>query len=346
VSAGRAAALPPLLALGLALLAVACDGQHSGPAPAATDAASPEPAPAQTQPAAARPAPASTPTPVPAAELPIVDLHFHPEPGWTGLDALFDEVGVRMAGNGASGPDQLALDLARRYPGRIVPFGGGDDVRRLVRSLGSRAWEAQDAAVQEFLARLEALLRDGSLRGIGEIHVNNAASNIAGSPVYRYPADSALVRRLFELSARYRVPMSVHMDAEPASVAELERLLASDRGGTLLWAHTGHYADVALIRRLLTAHANLFCELSYRISISGSRSATSLDDRGRLREEWRQLIEDFPDRFVIGTDLGAPHPPSYRYYIGFWRGILEQLSPAAAEKLAYVNAERLLRAAR
>jgi len=197
----------------------------------ATHAASAEPVAAETQP----PAPATpvpTPTPLPAAQLPIIDLHFHPEVGWAGLDALFDEVGVRMAGNGESGPDQVALDLARRYPGRIVPFGGGDDVRRLVRSLGARAWEAQDPAVEEFLARLEALLRDGSLRGIGEIHVNNASSNVAGTPVYRFPADSVLVGRLFELSSRYQVPMSVHMDAEPASVAELERLLASNRGGT------------------------------------------------------------------------------------------------------------------
>jgi predicted TIM-barrel fold metal-dependent hydrolase len=132
------------------------------------------------------------------------------------------------------------------------------------------------------------------------------------------------------------------MDAERDSVAEIERLLASDRQATLLWAHTGHYGEPDLVRRLLTEHPNLYCELSYRLSISASRTAIAMDIGGRLKDAWRVLLEDFPDRFVIGTDIGFASPSLYTQHITFWRRILEQLTPEAAARLAYRNAERLL----
>jgi hypothetical protein len=55
------------------------------------------------------------------------------------------------------------------------------------------------------------------------------------------------------------------------------------------------------------------------------------------------LLEEFPDRFVIGTDMDPPTLETYTEEIGFWRGILTQLSPTAAVKLAHESAERLLK---
>jgi hypothetical protein len=211
-----------------------------------------------------------------------------------------------------------------------------------VRQYDERAWNLELEDIRDYLEELEAGLRSGALRGIGEIHVNNWNSNIAGTPQWRWPADSLLMQQLISLAARYDVPMSVHMDAEPESVAQMERLLTAHRDGIWLWAHTGHFAGPALIRRLLEAHPNLYCELSYRTAISLGRSATTMDVDGRLRPEWRELLEAFPTRFVIGTDIGFASPPTYSAHIAVWRGILQQLSPETAEKLAYRNAVMLL----
>jgi len=123
----------------------------------------------------------------------------------------------------------------------------------------------------------------------------------------------------------------------------MERLLASDRQGAWLWAHAGHYAEPELLRRLLSQHSNLYCELSYRLSISSSRTAIPLDQAGRLREDWRALLEEFPDRFVLGTDTGFVSASLYAQHISSWRLILEQLSPETAAKVAFSNAARLLR---
>jgi hypothetical protein len=331
---------------GLALtLAVACSGdsgQAAAPvarAPAAPSAEATAPA----SPTAAPPPPVPTATPIDIADLPIIDLHFHPDPAWgPGLPALLDRLGVRAAGNGASGPDEVAQAEAERSAGRIVAFGGGQELRGLVRRRGRAAFEAQHPDVERYLAELEDAISGGRLKGIGELHVNNWASNLPNAPQYRFPADSVVMQRLWRISEAQGVPLSVHMDAEPQSVAEMERLLASDRRGIWLWAHTGHYAQPELVRRLLSEHPNLYCELSYRLSVSASRTALAMDAGGSLREAWRRLLGDFPDRFVIGTDIGIASPALYAQHIALWRRVLEQLTPEAAAAVAFRNAERLL----
>jgi hypothetical protein len=92
-----------------------------------------------------------------------------------------------------------------------------------------------------------------------------------------FGAQHPLMRRLWSMSAAYGVPLSVHMDADPASIAEMERLITSDRAGTWIWAHSGWYADPALLRRLFQAHPNLYADLSFRDS---SRSWSPVEDAG------------------------------------------------------------------
>jgi predicted TIM-barrel fold metal-dependent hydrolase len=277
----------------------------------------------------------------------IVDVHFHPAPTWD-LDALtklFDELGVAAAGNGARDSDVVAAKFAQHHPARFIPFVGNEPIRQFTSREGERAWTLQSAGVVDYLAQLETALRDKRVRGIGELVVNSVHSR-SDKPA-RYPADSPLMRRLWALSAKYDVPLSVHLDATPDALAEMERVLASDRGGTWIWAHSGWLpvAKPSLLRRLLQAHPNLFCELSGRESIRRIYRGDPIDNDRVLKPDWKALLEDFPDRFVIGTDVDPATMAAYAEEIGYWRGILMQLSPATAARLAHDNAERLLKLA-
>jgi hypothetical protein len=148
------------------------------------------------------------------------------------------------------------------------------------------------------------------------------------------------MRRLFDLSAQYDAPLSIHMDAAPASVAELRRLLDVNADGTLIWAHAGWYADPALLRELLQVHGNLYIELSFRDEL---RSFFPVTMGGEMEDSWRTLLEEMPDRFVLGTDLlPPPTPKKYSDLIAFWRGVLDQLTPETAAKLAHENAEGMM----
>jgi len=282
---------------------------------------------------------------VSAQTVPIIDLHFHADQAWDvhGLVKLFDELGVAAAGNGARGSDSLALKFAQQYPGRFIPYGGNEPIRGFISREGERAYTLQSPAVVEYLGQLETALREKQFKGIGELVINSIHSR--ADKASKYPADSPVMRRLWALSATYGVPLSAHMDATAESIQEMERLLASDRRGTWIWAHTGWLpvADPPMLRRLLVAHPNLFCELSGRESIRRIYRGDPIDEGGVLKPAWKALLEDLPDRFVIGTDVDPATIKTYAEEIGYWRGILAQLSQAAAVKLAHKNAERLLK---
>ena len=302
---------------------------------AVTEAApSVQPAP----PATSTPAP--EPTAAPAGVLPIVDMHFHPDGSWDldALVALMDELGVQRAAGGSGDPTAIALDFAAAYPERFVPFAGQDGIRALNLLEGAESWNLETAAIQTYVARLETELQSGCWAGIGEVFVNTLGSHVSGG--FSVPADSVLMRRLLDLSAQYAAPLSVHMDAASASVAELRRLLDSNPDGTLIWAHAGWYAEPQLLREMLQAHLNLYVELSFRDEL---RSFFAVTSRGQLRDDWRALLEEMPQRFVLGTDLNPP-PTSekYRELIVFWRSVLEQLTPATAAMLANENATRIV----
>jgi hypothetical protein len=302
------------------------------------------PAEATTVRATASSAPAATPAPQPTkiaiSRLPIIDMHFHPDAAWNlqTLLTLMDELGVKVAVGGTGGSGVVALDFAGQHPTRFVPFAGQDGVRAAYLAEGAAATGFETDRIIQHVSRLEEGLKAGCWAGIGELFVNTVASHRTGG--IRMPADSPLMRRLWELSATYNVPLSVHMDADPVSVAEMRRLLAMNPNGTWIWAHSGWYTDPAQLRELLIAHPNLLLELSFR---DEPRSFVPVTANGRLRESWRALLEEMPQRFFLGTDL-LPPPTIAKYseLIRFWRGVLEQLTPATAARLAFENAERLL----
>lgn len=132
------------------------------------------------------------------------------------------------------------------------------------------------------------------------------------------------------------------MQADTESVEELERLLPIDRKGTVIWAHCGAWAEASLVRRLMTQHPNLFCELSHR---DGRRSGPRnphvpiVGFFSRLKSDWKELLEGHSDRFLIGTD--SESLGDYQGITDLYRNILAQLTPEAARRIAYENAQRL-----
>ena len=119
----------------------------------------------------------------------------------------------------------------------------------------------------------------------------------------------------------------MHVDARDETVNEMERLVSSDHQGPLVRAHVGG-AEPTLIRRLLKSHSNLYGDLSGRaFHILGNT-------------EWKALLEEYSDRFFLGTD--SPNIAQFSLGIGRWRKVLQQQSPVTASKLAHQNAARLL----
>lgn len=274
-------------------------------------------------------------------DLPIIDLHLHLDPSWEmeKVLALLDRVGVVKAGQSPRGPDSVAIAFAKASD-RFIPVAGDPLVGLVCPERGGRgqdAWELRVDAPLDYLGKLEAGLAAKSFKGIGELQLNR----LPGSPNFlcRQPADSPLMRRLWGLSAKYHVPLFAHMDGTDDSIAEMARLLTSDRAGTWVWLHSGMFVEPPALRDLLRRHPNLYLELAHRGTVRTLPHSTTLDTKGVLRDDWKKLIEEFPERFLLGTD--APLS-AYEDVIRFWRNILGQLTPSTAALIAHGNAQRLL----
>jgi hypothetical protein len=65
----------------------------------------------------------------------------------------------------------------------------------------------------------------------------------------------------------------------------------------------------------------------------------------RWRDEWRELIEEHPGRFVFAMDnVFGPHwTKRYGLKLKIWRWALSMLSPETAGQVACLNAKRLWR---
>lgn len=247
-----------------------------------------------------------------ADELPIFDTHLHySSDSWTVYSpdeilGILDQAGVYRA-LVSSTPDDGTLMLQERDPGRILP------VLRPYRARSDMGTWMFDTGVLEYA---QERLKQRPYLGIGEFHMD--APHVA-SPV---------VQAFARVGAEQGLFLHAHTDA--SGVAALAPAYPEAR---ILWAHAGMNADTATISRLLANNPNLWVELALRYDVAPG---------GRLDPRWVTLFQQYPDRFMVGTDTWIP-PQWTRLpqLMATVRGWLSQLPRDLAERIAYANAEAL-----
>ncbi|MBI2088598.1 MAG: amidohydrolase family protein [Deltaproteobacteria bacterium] len=300
-------------------------------------------------------------------KLSIIDAHGHLNGDVLAetLIALMDRAGVsRMvlmaryygARAGGLGSDEQALAYATKYPGRFIPFVAG---QRPV--LVSRMrWLSPDRQAEDLLRNAEAKLRSGEFYGLGEFIMLHYAyttrhGETGGEQDVNVPVDSPLMRRFADLATAYRVPLLIHLEAEPDAVAQMARLLEYASSTKVIWAHNCGRASANQIKTLLARYPNLLCDLGGMMATPDSgyghywpRRTPWMhlieDGSGQLYPDMKALYEAYPDRFLIGTD--AAHTPAladYERRIHRFRQILSNLQPETTQRLAFKNAEELFR---
>lgn len=303
--------------------------------------------------------------PTRSGQFPIVDAHGHIGGSfkWTTIIEAMDKNGVSkqivMAraypGKDESdlpGDDQMALKLAETYPGRFYPLVGMQ--RPLL--TGAHKWTTPDSDVESLIRQTERKLASGTFFGIGEFIVRHWAYSPGRHAEQDNPIYSKLMQRFSVLAARYDVPMVIHMEGYPALVADFSRLIAENPGTRYVWAHNCGRSKAPVIRSLLSRFENLYCDLGGMTNVTTGYGSgwprkeefTSLIERnGALFPEMKSLYEEFPDRFMVGTDVA--HAPAMRFYEGRvqrFRKLLDQLSPEARAKIAEQNAIRIFKLAK
>jgi len=250
------------------------------------------------------------------------------------------------------GTDELALELATKYPGRFFPLVG----MQRPKLIGVHKWLNPNAAVEAILNEAEAKLATGRFRGIGEVIVKHFAYSSWRHAEMENPIYSPFMQRLSQLSARFDVPIVLHMEGAPRLVKDFSRLLRENSRARYVWAHNCGRSKASVIRAMLENHPNLYCDLGCMINV-GKRGYgigwprmeeynALIEKNGVLFPEMREVYEAFPDRFMIGMDVAhAPgmNPKNYGRRAKRFRVLLKQLTPQTAAAFAEGNAIRIFK---
>jgi predicted TIM-barrel fold metal-dependent hydrolase len=250
---------------------------------------------------------------------------------------------------------EVILPAAKGHADRIGVLGGGGSLNPMImRSV--MTGDAGPLVRQKFKERAEELLRLG-VSGFGEM----TAEHFVGATPYQYaPPDHPLYLLLADIAGERGVPIDIHMEAVPKAmalpaplksppnaaelhenIAAFERLLAHNRRAKIIWAHLGTdntgFRTPDESRRLLTAHANLYLEIKYD-PLGIGRNPVMVN--GTVTPEWLKVFQEFPDRFIVGSDQHYPEegqPARWPSVVT----VLNQLSPTVRQKIAADNARHV-----
>lgn len=250
------------------------------------------------------------------------------------------------------------LAAAKRYPGKVGVLAGGETLNPLIQQ-AVRSGDAGPAMQREFRQRAEELLRLGAA-GFGEM----AVEHFAGATPYQFaPPDHPLFLLLADIAAQHGVPIDLHMEAVPQSmplppelksppnpprlhenISAFERLLTHNPRAKIIWAHLGSdgtgYRTPDLCRRLLQRHSNLYMEIKLDPKAPGKNYLLAGE---RIKPDWLKLFEDFPDRFIIGSDQHYPQPNGPQR----WETVVllfNQLPPDLRKRIGTENVARIYNA--
>jgi predicted TIM-barrel fold metal-dependent hydrolase len=217
--------------------------------------------------------------------------------------------------------EQLPEDQRRRFHPSISGFNGTDrnavdHVRRML-ELYPDLWE-----------------------GIGEVMTrHDDLTALTYGETAR--ADHVALDAVYELAAERDLPVFVHSNIgsvwlrEPIYLHEMENALKRHPRTRFIWCHAGISRRIDVpnlpkeLRRLLSTYDHLWIGLSWVVRDYIIRE-------GKSNQAWIDLVEEFPDRFMIGSDAvgrfaGLP-ATIQSYYVS-----LEALGPETRAKVAHDN---------
>lgn len=233
-----------------------------------------------------------------------------------------------------------AKDLEKKYPGRVAHF----------------VTPAHLTSIDLTPLQLEEILKanPGLFKGLGEYAWYRA--DYKG----KSPEDPSFLK-IYDLANKYKLIVMIH--ADEGQQAGLERVLQKYPQVTFLFHGSDYMSSYA--GELVCKHPNAYFTIDgdlwdipndhQSVNLYGNENKEEFiadfkrdfeKVQGAALRQWKTAIEKCPDKFVWGTDrgkdwhfdqgVGALLEEGARSFIG-------QLDPAVQEKIAYQNAERLLK---
>ena len=223
-----------------------------------------------------------------------------------GVDVFVNELSPSTIWLGGTQEDYGIPKLSELYPNRIVSLYGGPALRMLYRAVEAGNYTRRQQ--KKFVRLVKGAMQSGEYKGFGEIGLHHMETVKRNGPII--PADHPWMLILADIAAKYDAPIDIHMEATDENLGALERLLAHNRKAKIIWAHTGWselgHATADVWERLMARNPNLYGSIKHRTPTARppSPKVNIRNRRGAIAPEWLHLLERFPDRFMIGADIG------------------------------------------
>jgi len=218
--------------------------------------------------------------------------------------------------------DDHALKFRARYPDRVVPGIG----------FQNRGWGRQQP---RFIQQVREKVTSSQFKWLGEARLRAHETKQIIHP------QSGMFREVLELSARSGLPFTIHNN-HPLSEAEIEAfraVLAESPKAVVVWAHWCGLSTPSAVRPFLEQFPNLHCDLAWIHKPPAEVVNPLVDNEGHFLPAWKELIEAFPDRFLVGMDGKYG---TYQNRANTYRKALGRLGPTTARKVATENFQRIL----
>jgi len=220
-------------------------------------------------------------------------------------------------------------NILKKYPDRFRCLGGGGSLNVMIQETRHDK-QVSEKQKKLFSDRALELISKGVV-GFGEL----TAEHLCLGEHHNYQTaspDHPLLLLLADIAAEHDIPIDIHIEAiahdmpvpsrlpsppNPAvlkaNIDAIDRFIAHNPRAKIIWDHigwdnTGH-RTAALTAKMLKKHPNLY--MSFKISPRDCVPENMPIARGvGLKQEWLELLREFPDRFLIGMDMFYVPPQS------------------------------------
>lgn len=252
-----------------------------------------------------------------------------------------------------------SIELSNTYPDRFIPTTNGGINPNWVKQKGGRD--------RHYIDQLEKYVTNGTYAIMGELEFRHYWSSGQckmgkGRDVDIY-LNSENGHRVFSLSEKTGTPFVIHMEPEDKPLVDLEEMLSAYPGSKVIVAHFTQlrhpeketHFNPQLVRHLLSKYPNLYYDLSIgkpdrRYACTGKVDTYIwkkgfFGQKSELDPEYKNILNEFSDRFVTGFDYGGGNPPLADVLprrAKNIRLIIKDLTTQAKHNIGYRNAWRLL----
>ncbi len=286
-----------------------------------------------------------------AGDMPIADMHCHLNPKSSPEDLLswMDAAGVKWCATGVLGfkfgARKIRLEFAEVMGDRYIPFGGQSDLNAIY--VTSQDVSAQNDAENPKFKKIFSLLKkdfeEGRIRGIGELFLNTSTTNKKAKMRRKADINSPAMKALFALSNEHNGVITFHTEWDSNTVEQIDNLMSANPSARMILAHCGSNTGPEDVKPFFEKYPNFFCDLSARsVPKIPAKAFVHKPEKKVFGPDgivsgWKNLIEEMPDRFLVGSDVydGAKYAKAIKI---IRKGLLGNLSPETAEKIAYKNA--------